>query len=799
MDDIIVLWDQLAQQAVINTRPGPTIASRCYGMVHTAMYDAWAAYDPIATSTQLGNTLQRSEAENTDANKTVAMSYAAYRVLADLFPTQVALFNNLMASLGLDPNDKSSNITTAVGIGNVSARALLAFRENDGSNQYEGYTDTTGYQPANTADTVTNPDYWQPLQLPNGTVQSYLTPQWGNVTPFALTSGSQFRPDGPETYLLPDGTINPEYIRQAEEVLNLSANLTDEQKLIAEYWEDGGGTAFPPGKWMTFGQFVSQRDNLTLDQDVQMFFALGNAVMDAGIAAWDAKGAYNSVRPITAIRYLYNGQPVAAWGGPGQGTQAIDGGNWMPYQSPNSPTPPFAEYVSGHSTFSAASAEILRRFTGSDAFGFSTTIPAGSARFEPGVTPASDVTFSFATFSEAADQAGMSRLYGGIHFEDGDLDGRALGRQVGGAVWDRTQAFLQAGVAAPPTLTATPNDLLTIAGSGIPAQLKFTLTGRQSQAVNEVGVFIADDELGTIDGLAPGSPGYQQAALARSQVIFSALSNLPNGVGASGQTRQLSLPTNQPLMFYLVQNSTTDAVLANGQNAGSVLFSLSSANAGGLDYFQVSNQGGVYNLAWEDGLNGNSQTFNDLTLSVEVTNPSSLNDWMGVRQGEQEVLDLSLQADIVQATFTVNREAAFDNFVGWYKVVDLDGGIDTTGDGKADILPGDAGYAQAAIAGRANADLSVANQGTATIAAQLEGGYFYAPFLVVNASPDEFLAQNANNQSGNGPLAYFSYLGANPDGVDHVRLLGDNTFGFEDLIGGGDNDCNDIVVRADFA
>ncbi len=98
-----------------------------------------------------------------------------------------------------------------------------------------------------------------------------------------------------------------------------------------------------------------------------------------------------------------------------------------------------------------------------------------------------------------------------------------------------------------------------------------------------------------------------------------------------------------------------------------------------------------------------------------------------------------------------------------------------------------------------NLNLAVADQGTATISAQLSGGYFYAPFLVADSSPHQFLAQNPTNRSDLGPLAYFSYLGANSDKADHIRLLGDNTFGFEDLLYGGDGDFNDLVVQAKFA
>lgn len=793
----VVLWDQVAQQAVINTRVGPTISSRAYSMVHTAIFDAWAAYDPVATSTQLGNTLQRPASENTDANKNEAMSYAAYRTLVDLFPTQVALFDGLMAQLGYDPNNQTSNITTAAGIGNVSARALLTSRRDDGSNQLNGYADTTGYQPVNTDDPTVDPSRWQPLSGANGTVQKYLTPQWGQVTPFGLTSTSQFRPPAPIPYLLADGTVNPEYVQQVQNILDLSANLTDEQKIIAEYWEDGGGTSFPPGHWMSIGQFVSERDSHSLDKDAQMFFALGNAVMDAGIATWEAKGYYDSARPITMVHHLFAGQQVTAWGGPGQGTQTIDGSNWRPYLGT---TPPFAEYTSGHSSFSAAGAEILQRFTGSDAYGGSITIPVGESRYELGLGPATDITLSWDTFSDAADQAGMSREYGGIHFQEGNLQGRALGRQVGAAVWEESQLFVQAGLAAPPSLAATSNNLLTIAGSGIPAQLKFTLTQGSRSSLNEVGVLVVDDDQGTIDGIAPGSAGYVEAALTRGQVILSALSILPKDYSATGQTRQLNLPTNKPLMFYLVQNGSTDGVLANGANAGNVFFSLSSANSDNSNYLQVSDLGnGAFNLAWEDGLGGGNKSFNDLVLNAQVTNASSLNDWAGLRQGEREIIDLSLQADVVSASFVVNREAAHDNFVGFYNVVDVNGGIDVNGDGKVDLNPGDAGYAQAAIAERVDINLSVANQGTANITGQLPGGGFLAPFMITNGTPEAFLAQNASNQPGQASIACFSYLGANPDGVDHIRLLADNTFGFEDLFGGGDKDFNDLVVQVNIA
>jgi hypothetical protein len=376
------------------------------------------------------------------------VSYAAYRTLVDLFPAQVERFDARMAELGLDPSNETQDPATPAGIGNLAATALLSFRHGDGSNQHgtlgptgAPYSDYTGYVPANTPDVITDPNHWQPLRFTNraGTAiieQVCLGAHWHLVTPFAMTSADQFRPPPPIQF--PHGR----YRQQAEELIRMSAGLGDREKVIAEYWADGPMTVLPPGHFDLFAQFVSLRDEHTFDQDVQLFFILTNAVFDAGIAAWDAKNHYDYVRPVTAIRYLKHGQKIRAWAGPGLGTRVIAGESWRPYQPDWFPTPPFSEYVSGHSTFSAAGAEVLKRFTGSDEFGASITITQGDLGIEPGV-PARPVTLSWDTFSAAADEAGISRRYGGIHFEDGDLEGRKLGRAVGALAWAKARGYIE--------------------------------------------------------------------------------------------------------------------------------------------------------------------------------------------------------------------------------------------------------------------------------------------------------------------------------------------------------------------
>jgi hypothetical protein len=445
-DTINVTWNDQALAAVRATRMGPPMVARSMAVLHTCIFDAWAAYDRTAVGTRFGGSLRRPPAERTTAAKQKAISYAAYRALTDLFPQsgQVAAFNAQMAALGFDPADTSTDTTTPQGIGNVACAALLAFRHHDGSNQLADepgspsgaapYADYTGFVPVNSWDTVTDPNRWQPLRVPTTTpgvytIQKYLAPQWGLVTPFALSSPLQFLDSAPALY------GSKAYRRQAEQVLAYSAGLTDFQKVVAEYWADGPASETPPGHWTLFAEFVSRRDHHNVDADTKMFFLLGNGLLDASIAAWSGKRAFGSERPITAIHVLFAGQPVRAWAGPYGGTQTIDGADWQPYQASTVVTPPFPEFFSGHSVFSRTAATILTLFTGSREFGASYTQHARTSAVEPGMTPAADVTLSWRTFQDAADQAGLSRRYGGIHFEDGDMTGRRTGAKIGRLVW----------------------------------------------------------------------------------------------------------------------------------------------------------------------------------------------------------------------------------------------------------------------------------------------------------------------------------------------------------------------------
>lgn len=464
---VVVEWNKAALTEVRMSKFGPPVVARALAIAHTCMYDAWTAYDARAVGAVFAAP-RRPTVERNDANKAKAVSFAAYRCLTNLFPAGVSRLQTVMLGLGYDPNDASTNLNTPQGIGNAAASAVITSRRDDGSNQYGdlaagAYADYTGYAPVNgpmpfclptPADTcvtnATNANRWQPLTGDTGSVQRFVAPHWERVTPFALSSASQFDSR-------PEAAAGPRFLRGAmqleldmDEILKVAAALDDTKKLIVEYWADGPQSELPPGHWGLFAQAVSNRDFNSIDKDVKMFFAMHNASFDAGIVAWHLKRKYDGVRPITAVRRLRGGQQNYAWGGPGKPMQMIDAGTWTPYNPGSNLTPSFPGWVSGHATFSAASAAVLRAFTGSDYFGFSTTVPANFGRVEPGV-PRVPTTISYGTFTAAANDAAMSRLYAGIHFSDDNSVGLVLGDLAGKQAWNKAQYLFDGGLAATTT------------------------------------------------------------------------------------------------------------------------------------------------------------------------------------------------------------------------------------------------------------------------------------------------------------------------------------------------------------
>jgi hypothetical protein len=444
-DNIAYQWGKISLVCTANDterfRPRPTVTSRILALTWVSVFDAWSRFDARATPVYLTSVERRPSSEQTSRNKEIAISYAAYRTMLEYYFSDSTLLREKMIAFGLDPDDTSLDPNTPVGIGNLAAKAVIEARLTDGSNQdgsvpnSDGtrYADYTGYSPVNSVDDLKNLSRWQPKYFSDGKGGKFapgcLTPHWGKVAPLALDSSSQFRP-GP-----PPQIGSSQLETEVKEVIDVQANLTDEQRALVEFMRDGPRSVQQAGHWFIFAQQVSVRDNHTLDEDVKMYFLVEVAAMDAFIAAWETKMYYDFARPYALVHDYYQDQVIKAWGGPEKGMTQLKANEWRPYSPDTFLCPPFPSYVSGHSCVSGACAEVLRLFTGSDHFG-------EEVRLVPGILTEPEnigdtVLLRFPTFTETANMAGMSRVLGGYHIQADNVEGLALGRKVAGVVWGK--------------------------------------------------------------------------------------------------------------------------------------------------------------------------------------------------------------------------------------------------------------------------------------------------------------------------------------------------------------------------
>jgi hypothetical protein len=280
---IVTEWLDEALPAADQVAWEPTVGSRFLAILHTAMYDAWTAYDPVAVGFASGITLKNRGGLNNEAT----ISHAAYTVLRVLAPQRQRALIERMTALGYDPNAD----TAPAEIGRSAAFAVLAARREDGSNEVGDFADTTGYSPRGSD----APDTWRPIEY-FGKHQLPTTPQWGRVLPFALTRADQFRSVPPPA----PGTA--EWTQQIDTLISTSAALTDVEKAAAEYWAPWGSSPAP--HLIEITRFVSNTHDLRLDEGVKLFFVASNAILDASIATWEEKYVYDYVCPITAIHAL---------------------------------------------------------------------------------------------------------------------------------------------------------------------------------------------------------------------------------------------------------------------------------------------------------------------------------------------------------------------------------------------------------------------------------------------------------------------------------------------------------------
>ena len=415
-----VVGPEFGKWVYFNVSPGfndISLVFRQFLIVLNSVYDAIAPYHPTAVGVYTRfERRPESDPETKNRNINITTMYAVYSTLMLTAPESARTWRRMMKGIGLDPDDRSMDTTTPVGLGNTAAVKVVAARRHDGFNQFGDsggrkfnllpFSDTTGYVPVNTAFELSDASRWQPAIVKSRTgnyrVQRFVTPQKANTEPYGDFNPRDFRFEPP---INSDPSNAAAYKAQVDKVLEVSANLSDEQKMIAEFFDNKvrDVLAVPPIK-----------QNLDTMNFVILDFLLSMAGFDAGIVTWQEKRRFDAVRPFSAIRHVYGGQSVRAWGGPGRGTVEIPAEEWTSYI----PLADHPEYPSASACTCQAQAQAMKRFTGTDdTGGWVVILPKGSSRIEPGITPKEDVMFEIATWSEFGRLCGQSRLWGGTHFQ----------------------------------------------------------------------------------------------------------------------------------------------------------------------------------------------------------------------------------------------------------------------------------------------------------------------------------------------------------------------------------------------
>ena len=406
MADAVTHWNDVLLEVVKNVGGAPAPIARGGAMMHGAIYDAVNSIRPSAHRPYLV-----SVPALPGASVRAAIAHAAHDALVAAFPTQAALIR-VERDTAIQALPQTNNVSRGEVVGKAAAQAMIEARAGDGAD------DMTPYVSGNQAGD------WRPTDA-----NPAATPNWPSVKPFGIPAGNAFRAPRPGGYASKTEMLQSiEYAAQFNDVKRLgrfdatqTGNRTAEQEEIAFFWaNDLDGTYKPPGQLFEITKIVSEQKGLDIVDNARLFALVALAMADAGVVAWDEKyeTSLDLWRPETAIKEAA-GNPATS-----------PDGSWKPLSRKAPPdmtrfSPPFPAYVSGHATFGAAHAAIMRRFFGTDNVTF-------TARTDD--PNASGVTRTFDSFTQAALENARSRIYLGVHFQwDGDhgfLSGTALAEYI---------------------------------------------------------------------------------------------------------------------------------------------------------------------------------------------------------------------------------------------------------------------------------------------------------------------------------------------------------------------------------
>lgn len=380
--DVILDWNALMMDGIRTDNTGPTLSTRNLTLLHVAIYDAVMSIE--RTHQPYLGYLNAPEETSAEA----AAVGAAYEITGVLYPSLRGRSDDLYATY-LAAQPASLALTNGLALGRESALRILTARAADGSQTEVPYIPSA--EPGQWRRT---PPFFRPP----------LTPHWRYVDLFAIPSLDPFLPPPPPAL------NSPEYAEALNAVKAIGGKVTSvrtaEQSQIAVFWSDFSYTSMPPGHWHLIAASIAREYGNSLAENARLFALISLAQADAAILCWEVKFRYNLWRPVTAIQRADEDGNDAT----------IADKSWDHLLG----SPPFPAYTSGHSSFSKASAEVLTEFYGTDAIRFTATSDS-----LPGVFR------TFDSLAACADEVGMSRIYGGIHFPFDNAAGKSSGGAIG--------------------------------------------------------------------------------------------------------------------------------------------------------------------------------------------------------------------------------------------------------------------------------------------------------------------------------------------------------------------------------
>lgn len=401
--DVLNEWNEAWLDTIRAVGGPPCPLARNQAVVFVSMYEAVNSVD------KTHEPYVRFVRHQTPVDKSAAAAAAAHQALITLYPTRKAVYDALFLAQTSEIADGPAE-TNGIALGRAAARQIIVDRSDDRTDQSPAYV----YENVPGAYRPTPPDFTTPP----------FNPGWGTTRPWSMIRGDQFRPTGPNGFFRMDRLLRSQgYANQFNEVKQFgrrnSQVRTDEQTEIAWFWaNDRNGTFKPPGHLMYITQVVADQEGVSFDDKARLYALAAVAMADAGLVAWDQKYSTNIDlwRPVSAIRAAHTDENPAT----------VRERGWLPLLDFS---PPFPAYTSGHATFGAVHAAIMRNFFGTD----NITFTVGTD--EPIVR---NVQRTFTSFTQAGRENGVSRVYLGVHFRFDADSGFSSGTLLGNYVYENT-------------------------------------------------------------------------------------------------------------------------------------------------------------------------------------------------------------------------------------------------------------------------------------------------------------------------------------------------------------------------